>query len=661
MKWILILLAVMISSSVFAVNYYVNDGSTNGDVYCTATGSVANAGTNAAAPAASLKDIVDDYDLDPGDVVYVDAGYYYGPEIRLDGNTDTGSSSEYLYFLGSTNPAAPTILRSSGTIVFNIYGGDYVIVKNFTIRNAIDVGFGSTRSAKGYRLEDSDLYGNLQGVRFHSGNDITIKRCVFINNTHAMTNQASNVKMEHCVLWSNSYANSTFINPGTETYSNCVFVGGSIAGEYTTIGYRYPRGDYNVFWDISFAPDFSGLNAMQKNLNDQWHSTYANPHINYVTNWTEYDFHPKSLAGRYNPATSGWVTDAVHSVLIDFGPTNFSIGSETAPNGNRLNAGYYGGTDEASRSVTNPSLLALTYNQSGGVLIVPGNPVYWRANNIETDATVRIEFLTNNTVVTSFTNIPARDGGYTQLNSIPDGTGYLWRVVLEQDESVNDTNAQPFEVILKPSDYISAYWFNSKLYYGCGNADGGADIIEDDGGLYTRVYDGDGRDIKGFAVYSNTLYAVEINDDGSSRILSFNGTTFSSFYNITDYTVLDIDVSHGRMYLATKEKSGGGGRVLYYDGAWRVGRNTESDYICTATDASDTLYAAEQESGTVYSTKKTGGVTVSRPLAYTYPAGSTMWRVYEHDGWIGCTNLIMEITAGSAGAFDVITTLKEIE
>lgn len=432
-----------------AATYYVNDGSTNGDVYCTATGSVVNAGTNAAAPAASLKDIVDDYDLDPGDVVYIDSGYYNeGASYPVfTENQDQGSPSDYLYIIGSTNQAVPTELRGSWNVL-ELKGCDYLYIKNLTIRQASNLGLFSSRNITGCRIENCVFYGNSMALVFYGGSDNIVRRCAFIGNTHAVAHGSSGLKIEHCVFWSNSYFNSTFTSAGTETYSNCVVAGGGVAGQTGVLGYRYPRGDYNVFWDISFAPDFSGLNAMQKNLNDQWHSTYANPHINYVTNWTTYDFHPKSLAGRYNPATSGWVTDAVHSVLIDFGPTNFSVGSETAPNGNRLNAGYYGGTDEASRSVTNPSLLALTYNQSGGVLIVPGNPVYWRANNIETDATVRIELALDGVTFGSVveTNLPALDGMYTWANTnYSSSTNARWRVVLEDDPSVYDACDATFE------------------------------------------------------------------------------------------------------------------------------------------------------------------------------------------------------------------------
>ena len=46
-----------------AVDYYVNDSSTNGDVYCYAPGDNSNAGTNPASPKANVQRILDVFGL----------------------------------------------------------------------------------------------------------------------------------------------------------------------------------------------------------------------------------------------------------------------------------------------------------------------------------------------------------------------------------------------------------------------------------------------------------------------------------------------------------------------------------------------------------------------------------------------------------------------
>jgi len=64
-----ILMAVHESS---AADYYVNDGSTSGDVYCSGAGSDATGGGSAGAPYASITNLLAQEDLDPGDTVYID-------------------------------------------------------------------------------------------------------------------------------------------------------------------------------------------------------------------------------------------------------------------------------------------------------------------------------------------------------------------------------------------------------------------------------------------------------------------------------------------------------------------------------------------------------------------------------------------------------------
>jgi hypothetical protein len=62
------------------------------------------------------------------------------------------------------------------------------------------------------------------------------------------------------------------------------------------------------------------------------------------------DCHLKSQAGRWDPNTQSWVTDANTGLCIDAGDPNSPIGPEPFPNGGRINMGAYGGTTEASKS-----------------------------------------------------------------------------------------------------------------------------------------------------------------------------------------------------------------------------------------------------------------------------------------------------------------------
>jgi len=68
--------------------------------------------------------------------------------------------------------------------------------------------------------------------------------------------------------------------------------------------------------------------------------------------WVDGDYHLKSQAGRWDPASESWIQDDVTSLCIDAGDPNMPVGDEPMPNGGRINMGAYGGTPEASKSYT---------------------------------------------------------------------------------------------------------------------------------------------------------------------------------------------------------------------------------------------------------------------------------------------------------------------
>jgi len=70
---------------------------------------------------------------------------------------------------------------------------------------------------------------------------------------------------------------------------------------------------------------------------------------------TNNDYHLKSHAGCWNPATQSWVKDPVTgtSPCIDTGDPNSDWTAELWPNGRFINMGAYGGTPEASMSLSN--------------------------------------------------------------------------------------------------------------------------------------------------------------------------------------------------------------------------------------------------------------------------------------------------------------------
>lgn len=66
--------------------------------------------------------------------------------------------------------------------------------------------------------------------------------------------------------------------------------------------------------------------------------------------WVLGDYHLKSRAGRWDPATETWVRDEVTSGCIDAGDPDSPIGNEPSPNGQIANMGAYGQTAQAALS-----------------------------------------------------------------------------------------------------------------------------------------------------------------------------------------------------------------------------------------------------------------------------------------------------------------------
>ena len=64
------------------------------------------------------------------------------------------------------------------------------------------------------------------------------------------------------------------------------------------------------------------------------------------------DLHLLSQAGRWDPATKTWVIDDITSSCIDAGNPSSEWSAELWPHGGHINIGAYGGTPEASMSLS---------------------------------------------------------------------------------------------------------------------------------------------------------------------------------------------------------------------------------------------------------------------------------------------------------------------
>lgn len=116
--------------------YYVNDADTSGDEYATVGGNDANDGLDPSRPKATLRALLEAYDLGPNDVVYVDTGVYQlTTSIRLEAN-DTGVRIQGP--VGATHSAVFQRGTDPGYSqqIFEATGGDDITIDHLVFRNA---------------------------------------------------------------------------------------------------------------------------------------------------------------------------------------------------------------------------------------------------------------------------------------------------------------------------------------------------------------------------------------------------------------------------------------------------------------------------------------------------------------------------------------------
>ncbi len=458
--------------------YYVNDASTVGDVYCTAPGSDGNDGLTPGTPKATLQSVLSSYDLEPVDVVYVDAGDYTTATITI-GPDDSGWSNQFVTIQGSTNPAAPTRMWGSSfqlPAVFHLSYAENVRLQDLTIRNAA-AGIQLTEST-GCEFDRVRIENNRgTGLDVEKSTGIRLLRSVLWKNLDNMSGAGvavrlrnlSSLAMENCTVW--GHPNSVSFGQGTSlTVTNSVLDADGTSGRiYQFDPFTGPatsfQGDYNCYSRkngalIADKPYQTGGNDLYNDLptwgrasGSEQHSMTLEPAFHSEVNG---DFHPRSTRGRFT--LTGWANDSTNSPLIDAGHPARAATNEPAPNGGLINIGAYGGTPEASMTQTNPPWLrVVSYNESGETL--SGNALlYWLHGGMESNALVQLDYTTDQWTWHSIaSNLAAGSRQYEwDVSEMPLTVGLYWRVVLQSQTNIFDESDAA--VAVKTTNYT--YYIN---------------------------------------------------------------------------------------------------------------------------------------------------------------------------------------------------------
>ncbi|HNS82098.1 MAG TPA: right-handed parallel beta-helix repeat-containing protein, partial [Kiritimatiellia bacterium] len=416
--------------------YYVNDASTNRDVYATAPGNDASLGTTSNAPKASLQAILTEYDLEPGDTVFIDTGTYNlssNPEIKA---SNGGDSNDYVYIQGSTNGTVFIRNNLGSTYALYLNDADYVDISNMEFRRA---GTGIyLLSADNINLSNVRAVSNATaGIIVNASQNVRMNRLVAsLNGTYGILQSgSSSLQAKNCILWRNSLVGLQVGISSSATISNSIVAAsGPLAYAYHT---RLPNqilGDYNNLYAESNAV-LGYLSGIEKNIDNlsEWISRTGQEKNSLTTdplfaNPQGGDFHLKTetALGRY-VAGLGYVTnDAVTSPLIDAGNP-----AEGAPlEGGRKNIGLYGNTVEASQGRVDPWIYAATLE--GGGIVSSTQMIHWVACNTTNGTTVDLEASVNggDSWFALASGIPATNEIYAwNTTATNDSPSVLFRVV----------------------------------------------------------------------------------------------------------------------------------------------------------------------------------------------------------------------------------------
>jgi parallel beta-helix repeat protein len=259
-------------------------------------------------------------------------------------------------------------------------------------------------------ISDNTANSYCGGGFFSYGSSIVIANCTFSNNSAPNGNalafdswsspHPSVVQLKSCILW----------DGGNEIWND--------DGSTITVIYS----------------DVRGGGASEGNINTD--PLFADPDND--------DYHLKSAAGRWNPNSQSWVTDAVTSPCIDAGNPGCPVGDEPVPNGNRINMGAYGGTATASKSPANwRSIADLTNDWAVDFNDLKVFVNYW----LDTGQCIPSDLNRNQSVDFSDFAVFAENWLYDSLPILTDAD-----IILEL-EYLETINTYPENLNINPNDY----------------------------------------------------------------------------------------------------------------------------------------------------------------------------------------------------------------
>jgi hypothetical protein len=382
------------------VIYYVNDSSTTNDLWTTAIGDDGNTGMRSDTPKATVQSILDTYALLPGDTIKIDTGSYDLTSPIVFGEDDAGMDASYVQLEGSpygvtitqTNPLLNVIETTERYISIStaVDSSKPGVEQRWMKLTGGDAGV--SQSASFTKLDRLEISDNVSYGVFSSNGTGPITNCL-IGETSApdgfgvystltidirnSTIFGSNVGVYASKGYGNIIENNIMVADGV----------GAVAfatGWVPTTPESYHVLDYNLYYATNEASLLHTQGVYYDSVSE-WntatgldaHSINADPRF---VDPASGDYHLQSTESSYHSGL--WTSDAISSSAIDTGLGD--VGDELAPNTTPLhdtdlgmrNLGAYGGTEQASKTPTERSLVFLK-PLGGGVITEIPEYIHW--------------------------------------------------------------------------------------------------------------------------------------------------------------------------------------------------------------------------------------------------------------------------------------------
>jgi len=244
--------------------------------------------------------------------------------------------------------------RGNPTIIYSTISGN--MAEQFS-GGGIYCHYDTTPTIRHCVITGNSTGGYAGGVHYRGGN-LTIQHCTIASNSadnytgggiHCWEN--CNLLVSHCILWDNTSKNDSQISLGNKCdmyvcYSDLQEGQAAIYVEDST----FEWGEGNIDADPCFVAPGYWVDVSEPNIPVEPNDPNAV--------WIDGDYHLQSQAGRWDPNSQTWGTDANTSPCIDAGDSNSDWTAELWPHGGCINMGAYGGTPEASMSLSDAGNIA---------------------------------------------------------------------------------------------------------------------------------------------------------------------------------------------------------------------------------------------------------------------------------------------------------------